>query len=82
MAWTTISGIHGYHAQKVRFANTKMVSEDGGSVPRLIKSYVHLKTVELINCIFMWKCHAGPDAVSRWLGQNIDVLERARNLYT
>ena len=63
------------HAQKVRFTDTKIVAYDLHPSPKFDRNYVHLKTIELVNCVFVSKCQAGPDAVSRWLGQNIDILE-------
>lgn len=63
------------HPQKVRFTDTKIVAYDLHPSPKFNQSYVHLKTIELVNCVFVSKIHAGPDTISRWLGQSIKVLE-------
>ncbi len=63
------------HAQKVRFTDTKIVAYTTHQSPKFNQSYTHLKTIELVNCTFVSKCLACPDSVSRWLGQNINVLE-------
>ena len=63
------------HVQKVRFTDTKIVAYDLHPSPKFNQSYVHLKTIELVNCMFVSKYDAGPDTISRWLGQSINVLE-------
>jgi hypothetical protein len=63
------------HAQKVRFSDTKIVAYNLQLSPKFDRSYVHFKTIELVDCMFVSKCQAGPDTISRWLGQSIDVLE-------
>lgn len=62
-------------AQNVRFTDTKIVAYTTHPSPKFNQSYTHLKTIELVNCTFVSKCLAGPEIVSQWLGQSINVLE-------
>ena len=63
------------HVQKVKFTDAKIVAYDLHPSPKFDRSYAHLKTIELVNCMFVSKFDASPDAISRWLGESIDVLE-------
>lgn len=51
------------HVQKVRFTDTKIVTYDLHSSPKFNPSYAHLKTIEIINCVFVSKCSASPNAI-------------------
>ena len=62
------------HSQLVQFSFTNIKQQDAGGSPAIDRTYLQFKNIRLSDCRFT--CKATPDAISKWLGQEIKMQER------
>ena len=62
------------HFQLVQFSFTNIKQQDADGSPTVDRTYLQFKNIRLSDCHFT--CKATPDAISKWLGQDIKMQER------
>ena len=63
------------HFQLVQFSYTNIECHETDCSPAVDRSYLQFKNIRLSDCRFTSKCKASPNAISKWLGQEIKIQE-------